>query len=964
MLKPVSPRPNFPEMEKDILKFWNKNKTFEKTLSKRSHEKSFSFYDGPPFATGLPHYGHLLAGTIKDVIPRYKTMQGYRVDRIWGWDTHGLPIENIVEKELDIKTKLHIKEMGIDKFNEKCREKVLEFAHTWEKIVERTGRWVDMKNAYITMEPEYMESVWWVFKSLWDKDLVYSGHKVMPYCPRCATGLSAFEVGMPGTYQDKQDKAITVKFESSDEPNTFFLAWTTTPWTLPGNLALAVGGNIDYIKVQNEKEIFIIAKDRLEHYQDIIGNNVVETFSGQNLKGKKYKPIFDYYKGEEKAFEVITGDFVTTGDGTGIVHIAPAFGEDDYKVAKENDIAFFMPVNDMGEFEIEVSEWAGESVIKSETNLKIIENLGNKVIKVEDYKHSYPFCWRCDTPLIYKAIDSWFVKMTNLKEQMAKNNNDVHWVPEFVGKGRFANLIEGAPDWNISRNRFWGVPIPIWRCKDCGESQVMGSIKDLEDKTDRKIGDIHLHKIMDLELNCSCGSKAKLTGEVLDVWFDSGSVPYGSIHYPFENKEKFERDFPADFIAEGIDQTRGWFNSLMILGTALFGKSPYKNVAVNGIVLAEDGQKMSKRLKNYPDPTAIMDKYGADAMRFYLLSSPAVKGGDLNFSEKGVDEVIKGLVLKLWNSYSFFVTYALIANFKPENVENKDILDKWVLSRLNNTIKTVTEELDNYELPIAARAIGDFIDDLSNWYIRRNRKRFAARDKEALNTLYEVLVKLCQLLAPYMPFVTEEIYQNLVLNLDSKANESIHLSDFPLASKDVIDNKLEEDMDVLRKFVEMGLSIRDRSKIKVRQPLSKVWATYGKDPIVKDMQRILLEELNIKLCSSDNKSYVRKSAESLNYKKGLDIVIDINITKELESEGLARELLRKIQVLRKEIGLSIEDEIILSYETDDEDLVKATNHKVFIDGAKVKLLKESDLADEGKNLTVNDKKIKVEIKKA
>jgi len=964
VLNPVNPRPNFPGEEEDILKFWNTKNIFKKSIESRPKNKTFSFYDGPPYATGLPHYGHLVAGTIKDVIPRYKTMKGYRVERVWGWDTHGLPIENIVEQELNIKSKLQIREYGIDKFNEKARAKVLEYAHAWEHIVERTGRWVDMENAYITMDSKYMESVWWVFKSIWDKGLVYMGHKVMPYCPRCATGLSSFEVGLGG-YKDKIDKTVTVKFQSEDDPNTYFLAWTTTPWTLPGNLALAVNPNIKYVKVKRYDKFYILAKDRLEHYKNVIGDEIVEEFNAKKLIGKKYKRIFDYYKGVDKAFEIIAGDYVTTEDGTGIVHIAPAFGEEDYRVAKESGIAFYMPVNDMGEFEIDVPDYAGLSVVSSDTNARIITELGDKALVVRDHTHPYPYCWRCDSPLIYKAIDSWFVATEKLKKQMIKNNESVHWVPDHIGKGRFAKLLEGAPDWNISRNRFWGVPIPVWACEKCNENKVMGSIKELEEATGKKIDDIHLHKIHDLKVKCKCGGDARLTGEVLDVWFDSGCMPYASIHYPFENKDKFERDFPADFIAEGVDQTRGWFNSLMVLGTALFGKSPYKNVVVNGIVLAEDGQKMAKRLKNYPDPSYVMEKYGADAMRFYLMSSPAVKAGDLNFSEKGVEEIVKRLILTYWNSYSFFVTYASIVGFKPEEIETEDILDLWVISRLNNTVNMVTEELDNYELPPAARAIEEFVGDLSNWYIRRNRKRFAAGDKAALNTLYGVLVKLSQMLAPYMPFVTEEVYQNLVVNFVSDAKESIHLTDFPVYNELKVDDELEDNMEMVRKLVEMGMSIRNEKGIKVRQPLSVINATINNNLLDKRLQNILLEELNVKGFADRIKSKNSEESSARVNSKELKLIVDLEITSELKAEGLAREILRKVQVLRKEKGLSIDDKIELYYETEDNALRNAINHPVFKEGAKVKTTKEGKIEDaHSKELAIEGSMIWVGIKKA
>jgi len=922
MFKKVNPKQNFPELEEEVLKFWDKKKTFERSVEDRPADKTFSFYDGPPFATGLPHYGHLLAGFIKDVIPRYKTMQGYKVERVWGWDTHGLPIENIVEQELDFKSKTQIKEYGIDKFNEKCRTKVLEYAEEWEKIVARTGRWVDMKNAYLTMDQEYMESVWWVFKNLWDKKLVYKGHKVMPYCPRCATGLSSFEVGLGG-YQDKTDKAITLKFELEDEPNTYILAWTTTPWTLPGNLALAVGKDINYVTVVAGKAKYILAEDRLQTYKELIGAKVQSKIKGKELLGKKYKPLFNYYNNDtsrqargKKAFEIIAGDFVSTEDGTGVVHIAPAFGEDDYNVARENDIDFFMPVNDLGEFQVEVPEYAGKNVIHAETNEQIIKDLGGKVLKEEDFSHQYPFCWRCDTPLIYKAIDSWFVRVADLKEKMLAENKKVYWMPDFVGKGRFAKMIEDAPDWNISRQRFWGVPLPVWTCEKCGERKVFGSVAELEKATGKQINDIHLHKMVGLKLSCKCGGEMKIVGEVLDVWFDSGSMPYGSIHYPFKNQDKFEKDFPADFIAEGIDQTRGWFNSLLVLGTALFGKSPYKNVVVNGTVLAEDGQKMSKRLKNYPDPSVVMDKHGADAMRFYLMMSPAVRAEDLRFSEKGVDEIVKKVVLTLWNSYSFFVTYASLDNFTPNGKLNpKNVLDKWVISKTNELTKNITDSMEAYDLSTSCRYLLEFMDELSNWYIRRSRKRFWKSENDgdknaAYETLYFVLTTYIKLLAPFMPFVTEEIYRNLVA-VDKKAPASVHLADWPKYDEKAIDGGIENEMDIVRRIVEIGLALRNESGIKVRQPLASINVATVTGKLHRDLEKIILEEVNVKNLQLTKGSGLKGSGIIV---KGLDI----KITPELKSEGIARDMIRYLQDTRKKAGFNVEDRINTKWEASDQ----------------------------------------------
>jgi isoleucyl-tRNA synthetase len=916
MFKKVDQKVNFPEIEKGVLEFWRKEKIFEKSVEQRPKSKSFNFYDGPPYATNTPHFGNILAGLIKDVIPRYKTMQGYRVERIWGWDTHGLPIENIVEADLGFKTRDQIHEYGIDKFNEKCRSKVFGYVEAWKETIARTGRWADMQNAYITMDKNYMESIWWVFSELWNKGLVYEGHKVMPYCPRCSTGLSSFEVGSGG-YKDKTDKAVTIKFELKDEPGTYLLAWTTTPWTLPGNLALTVGEKIDYALIESVGEKYILAEDRIDDYAEELGKyKIIKKLKGKDLVGKNYKPLFSYHKIEQKAFEVISGDFVTTEDGTGIVHTAPAFGEDDSIVGQKFGIDFFMPVDELGNLTDE-TDYAGMNVVDPETNKKIIEDLGHKVVKVEDYIHPYPHCWRCESPLIFRAIDSWFVSIDKIREKVLANNKKVHWVPEHVGKGRYAKMVENAPDWNISRNRFWGVPIPVWKC-ECGEYKVYGNVTDLEKDTGKKIDDIHLHKIQDIKIDCKCGNKAELTGEILDVWFDSGSMPYGKLHYPFENKEQFNREFPADFIAEGIDQTRGWFRSLMVLGTALFDKSPFENVVVNGTLLAEDGNKMSKSKHNFTDPIILMNQFGADAMRFYLMSSPAVKAEDMKFSDKGVDEVLKKIILRLWNSYSFFMMYASLDNFKPTGkLDSTSLLDKWMISKVNNLIIDTTKALDEYDISLAARGLEEFVDELSNWYIRRSRKRFWKSEddgdkKAAYETLYYALDRYLKLLAPFMPFITEEIYQGLVVSVDSKAPQSIHLSEWPKADEGAIEKELDEKMAITRKIVEAGLSARNEAGIKVRQPLSTLIVKSSATKLPKDLENIILEEVNVKKVS------LEKSTE-------FTVKLDTKITKELKSEGIARDFVRFIQDGRKKADFNVEDRIITIWDSADQETIAAIN---------------------------------------
>ena len=985
MYEKVDQKQNFPMLETDILDFWNKNKIFQKSIDTKSKEKTFSFYDGPPFATGLPHYGHLLAGTIKDVIPRYKSMQGYRVERIWGWDTHGLPIENIVEQELDIKTKDQVEAMGIDKFNELCRSKVMSYAEEWEKIVSRTGRWVDMEHAYLTMNPEYMESVWWAFSELYKKDLAYEGHKVMPYCPRCATPLSNFEVGQG--YKDKRDKAITVKFELENEPGTFVLAWTTTPWTLPGNLALSVGPKIEYSKVQTKTGNYILAAERLDSYIGELGEyTVLETKSGKELVGLSYKPVFNYYEVEKKAFVIIDGDHVNTTDGTGVVHTAPAFGEDDARVAQKHGIDFYMPVDDLGNFTVSVPDYAGRSVISLETNESIINDLGDKVFKVENIKHSYPHCWRCDTPLIYKGVSSWFVAVEKVRNQMITANKDIYWLPDHVGHNRFAKLIENAPDWSISRNRFWGTPLPVWKCNKCKKTLVIGSISELEKLSGESTPDIHLHKIQNISFGCDCGGKMNISGEVFDCWFESGSMPYAGLHYPFENKDKFTRDYPADFIAEGIDQTRGWFYSLLVLSTALFSKASYKSVIVNGTVLAENGQKMSKKLRNYPDPMEIVDKCGADAMRFYLMSSPSVRAEDSRFTEKGVDEVVKKVILTLWNSYSFFVTYANVDNFVPNGkLELTHSSDSWIVSELNQLVLAVTEDLESYDLSRAARKLTIFIDDLSNWYIRRNRRRFWKSENDndkaaAYETLYYVLTTYIKLLAPFMPFTTEAIYQNLSKVDGGVSPISIHLANWPVADELLIDLKINHEIRLARKVVELGLKLRAQEKINVRQVLGQI-DVYGidKDYLSETIVDSIKEELNIKVVNVLGKDLnnskdvelsvninfkmvgprlgnrvkdisdalkrgdykvlpegyvvlgehftdeeiltrlVSKNSNKISSNEGeVLIILDTTLTTDLKIEGTVREFIRKIQDARKKANYNVSDRIRIYVKSEDE----------------------------------------------
>ncbi len=1005
MFQPVDPKQSFPKMEEALLKYWKAEKTFEKSVTKG--KKDYVFYDGPPFATGLPHYGHLLAGTLKDVMPRYFTMQGYRVDRKWGWDCHGLPVENEVEKELKLGSKTDIEEYGIDKFNEYCRKIVLKYADEWKGTVERMGRWVDMENDYKTMDPEYMESIWWVFKSLWDKKLIYEGNKVVPYCIRCATPLSNFETNQG--YKDKQDPALTVKFELVNEPGTYLLAWTTTPWTLPSNLAVAMGPELTYAKIKDSNgEKYIIALDRIpNYYKSPDDYEVLEEFLGKTLEGEKYTPLLPYYadKPEEKVFTVTMGNFVTLESGTGLVHMAP-FGEDDMAMLKKMEIEVVHPLDAEGKFNSDVKEFKGKDVFTA--NPEIIKKLKdeNKVVKHETCNHSYPFCWRCDTPLIYRPISTWFVKVEQMREKLLKTNKEINWIPDHLKEGRFGKWLEGARDWAVSRNRYWGAPLPIWRCDDCEDLKVFGSIKELEKESGETVKDLHKHFVDKIELKCKCGKKMIRVPEVLDCWFESGSMPYAQLHYPFENKKRFEENFPAQFIAEGLDQTRGWFYTLHVLANSLFDKPAFKNVIVNGTMLAEDGQKMSKRLKNYPDPNQVMHDHGADALRFYLMNSPVVKADDMRFSEKGVSDVVRNMILPIWNAYSFFVTYANIDQWAPEKKkkDSDNKLDQWILEELNKLIVQETEYMESYDLQKASNLIYKFVDNLTNWYIRRSRRRFWKSEddgdkKMAYQTLYTVLTNLCQIVAPFMPFVSEEIYRNLT------GEESVHLSKYPSSTVGQ-DNypDLRQEMFLTKTIVSLGLAGRAKTKIKVRQPLSKVQIALGDQydsKLLNDQMDIVKEELNVKeveviknpsdlatviakpnakllgpkygkdvqkiimeaksgnferlkngnlkvldfelLPEEMEIAYLGKDGTDVETEEGILVALDTKITPELEQEGLARDLVRQIQDLRKAADYKVDDRIQIALVNVDKNLLK--NHGDYIKSETLATSIEDDLED-------------------
>lgn len=916
MFKKVESQVSFPKLEEAIIERWEKEKIFEKSITNRAGKPAYVFYDGPPFATGTPHYGHIVASTIKDAVPRYWTMQGYQVERKWGWDCHGLPIENIAEKELGISHKKEIEALGVAKFNEICRSKVLEYVDEWKKVMRRFGRWADMEHAYRTMDRDFMESVWWVFKELWDKGLIYESYRTMHICPRCETTLSQSEVAEG--YKDVKDLAVTAEFELlSETVKTSVLAWTTTPWTLPGNVALAVNANIDYVTIEKKDEDvgelvrFIVAKDRLKGIFGEEGYLIVEEYKGSKLVGRAYKPLFDYYakdeslKNRENGWKIYHADFVTTDMGTGIAHEAPAFGEDDMQLGKRENLPWVQHVNMDGTMKAEVTDFAGKPVKSKEDPsamdveiLKYLAKAGTLFAK-EKYEHSYPHCWRCDTPLLNYATSSWFVRVAERRDKMIELARDINWSPAHIKEGRWGKWLEGARDWSISRQRYWASVMPLWKC-DCGEMKVFGSVAELEALSDKKIDDLHKHIVDEVIFPCAkCGGVMRRVPDVLDTWFDSGSMPYGERHYPFENREKFDAAFPAQFIAEGVDQTRCWFYYLHVIATGIKETKAFQNVVVNGIVLAEDGRKMSKKLKNYPDPMEILNKYGSDVLRYYLLSSPVVAAENLNFSERDMSDIQRNLFRMLWNSYSFFMTYASVDQWQPKTHNLKPItaslLDRWILSELQLLIKEVNSAMEAYELSRATRAFTPFVDNLSNWYIRRSRKRFWKSeddgDKEAAyQTLYTVLKDLSLLMAPFTPFLAEEIYRGLI------GKESVHLEDYPMTDESLIDENLSEGMKQARFIVTMGLKARADAKMKVRQPLQKVTAR----PLEGAMQEMILEELNVK-------EYVGK--EELK-----DLVeLDLTLTPELKLEGEAREVIRAIQEGRKKAGFNVEDRIVLGY---------------------------------------------------
>lgn len=916
---------DFKDQEKEILGFWDKNKIFQKSIDKNAPKGDYLFYDGPPFATGSPHYGHLVASIMKDVVPRYFTMQGYRVERRWGWDCHGLPIENIVEKELGYETKKQIDKLGVDKFNDMCCSKVLEYADVWKEVIRRLGRWADMDNPYKTMDPDYMETIWWVFKEIWDRDLIYKDYRSMHICPRCETTLSQSEV--TEGYKDIKDLSLTAKFELTDEANTFVLAWTTTPWTLIGNVALAIGQDIDYVKLDAGQEKYIIARELLpQHEKDLSKFPIIEEFKGKELLKKKYKPLFDYYASDENienknnGWQIYHADFVSTEEGTGVVHIAPAFGEDDMALGKDKGLPFVQHVNMDGTIKAEAGEFASLNVKPKDdvqsTDVKIIKYLAkaNLLLAKEQYEHSYPHCWRCDTPLLNYATSSWFVAVTKIKDKALKHAKKINWSPGHIKDGRFGNWLEGARDWSISRQRYWASVIPIWECDKCEERQVFGSIAELENISGQTVKDLHKHVVDKVTFACKCGGTMTRIPDVLDCWFESGSMPYAQFHYPFKNKSEFDQKFPAKFIAEGADQTRAWFYYLHIIAASIKDSQAFDNVIVNGIVLAEDGKKMAKKLQNYPDPTKVMEKYGADALRMYLLSSPVMLAENMSFVEKDLQIVYRRFTGLLQNIFSFYQMF-LPGKIEAEELPKLDNdLDKWIVSKYYNLLQEVTKSMETYNLVKATRPIFDFVDSLSTWYVRRSRDRFKGDDKsdkeQAVLTLGFVLKQLSKIIAPFAPMTAEMIYQSF-----DNQEESVHLETWPEFDKKMIDNKVLEQMDTIKQIAERVHAIRAKAGLKVRQPLA---ALEIKVKLDKNYLEILQDELNIENVKSVDE--VNKDWESDDNTPAVSL--DTNLTDDLKDKGTVREVIRFINSLRKEAGLQPSDKAVETYQTNSEYLKK------------------------------------------
>ena len=1038
MYKKVSTDMNFVEREKQVEKFWEDNQIFEKSMKVREGNPSYVFYDGPPTANGKPHIGHVETRVIKDMIPRYRTMKGYQVPRKAGWDTHGLPVELEVEKKLGLDGKDQIEKYGVEPFIEQCKESVWKYEGMWEDFSHTVGFWADMKNPYVTYHNDYIESEWWALKEIWKKGLLYEGHKIVPYCPRCGTPLSSHEVAQG--YKDVKERSAVVRFKVKGE-DAYILAWTTTPWTLPSNVALCVNPDEDYVKVTSKGYTYYMAAALVD---TVLGEGaeVLEHYQGKDLEFKEYEPLFPYAEkriGNKKAYYVVCDTYVTLTDGTGVVHIAPAFGEDDSKVGHRYDLPFVQLVNEKGEM-TEETPWAGTFCKKAD--MAVLQALEDKDLLFDAplFEHSYPHCWRCDTPLIYYARETWFIRMTAVKEDLIRNNNTINWIPESIGKGRFGDWLENVQDWGLSRNRYWGTPLPVWQC-ECGHQDCIGSIEELKEKADNCPDDIELHRpyIDAVTIKCpKCGKEMHRVPEVIDFWFDSGSMPFAQHHYPFENKETFEKQFPAQFISEAVDQTRGWFYSLLAISTLLFNKAPYENVIVLGLVQDENGQKMSKSKGNAVDPFDALQTYGADAIRWYFYTSSA-PWLPSRFAGKTVVEGQRKFMGTLWNTYAFFVLYANIDNFDATKYsleyDKLAVMDKWLLSRLESTVKAVDDNLANYRIPEAAKALQSFVDDMSNWYVRRSRERFWAKGMEqdkinAYMTLYTALVTVAKAAAPMIPFMTEDIYQNLVKSIDASAPESIHLCDFPEVHENWIDPKMEEDMADLLEIVVMGRAARNTANIKNRQPIGTMYVK-SEFQLSEFYKEIIEDELNVKevvfkddiadfisysfkpqmrtvgpkygkllnkiktvLSELDGNKAMAELKSTGELKLDIDgeeivlleedllidmaqmegyvsesdhtitVVLDTNLTPELIEEGFVRELVSKIQTMRKEAGFEVMDKIHVYAKDNDKIVDIMKNHG---DEIKSEVLAEDIVTGETKGYekewNINSEKVTMAVER-
>ena len=1010
MYEKVSTNLNFVEREKKTEKFWNDNDIFQKSIDSRAEGEVYTFYDGPPTANGKPHIGHVLTRVIKDMIPRYRTMKGYKVLRKAGWDTHGLPVELEVEKKLGLDGKEQIEEYGLEPFIKECKESVWKYKGMWEDFSGTVGFWADMDDPYVTYDNNFIESEWWALKQIWEKGLLYKGHKIVPYCPRCGTPLSSHEVAQG--YKDVKERSATAKFSVKGEENTYFLAWTTTPWTLPSNVALCVNPNETYVKIQVGDEKYILAEALVE--ANITEEyTVLEKYIGTDLEYKEYEALFDFAKPDKKCYFVTCDNYVTLTDGTGIVHIAPAFGEDDANVGRKYDLPFVQLVDGKGEMTKE-TPWAG--TFCKDADKEVFKNLEERglLFNAPKFEHSYPFCWRCDTPLIYYARDTWFIKMTAVKDDLIKNNKTINWIPKTIGEGRFGAWLENVQDWGISRNRYWGTPLNIWEC-ECGHRHAIGSIEELKSMSDNCPDEIELHRpyIDAVTIKCpDCGKEMHRVPEVIDCWFDSGAMPFAQWHYPFENKDIFEENFPADFISEAVDQTRGWFYSLLAESTLIFNKAPYKNVIVLGHVQDENGQKMSKSKGNAVDPFDALEKHGADAIRWYFYSNSAPWLPN-RFHDGAVSEGQRKFMGTLWNTYAFFVLYANIDNFDATKYtleyDKLSVMDKWLLSKLNTLVKTVDENLANYKITETSRVLDNFVDELSNWYVRRSRTRFwvkeMTQDKiNAYMTLYTALVTLCKAAAPMIPFMTEDIYQNLVRSIDKDAPESIHLCDFPTYDEKLIDKELEKNMEEVLQVVVLGRACRNTANIKNRQPIGTMYVK-APETLGEYYVDIIEEELNVKNVEFtddvDNftsysfkpqlKTLGRRFGKNINAVReilanidgnkamaelketgslkitvdgneealteedllietaqtegfesnsdyGVTVVLDTNLTPELIEEGFVREIISKIQTMRKDSDFEVMDHIKISCQGNDKIAEIITNN--------ADVIKNDTLADE------------------